>query len=150
VRRHIVRYGALLLLLAGVLYLVTEWLLIPSVVVGSSMAPTLQHGDLILVDVWSYRQRSPRPGEIVLFSGPLPGGAHLLKRVSRPQERGKAGFDAALWREGSGRPGSSLWLVGDNPESSVDSREFGLVPEEKVKGRAFFRYWPLSRAGSIR
>lgn len=36
--------------------------------------------------------------------------------------------------------GGDLWLLGDNPTGSDDSRIFGWVPPRLVLGRVLFRY----------
>ena len=149
-RRNIGRYAALLAILAVALFLATDRLVVPSVVVGPSMEPTLRHGDLILVDLWSYRQRPPRAGEIVLVSVPSPDGSELLKRVVLHPAPESERPVVSRWSEDAESAGPPLWLEGDNPGSSVDSRAFGSVPSKRVKGRAFFCYWPVSRAGPIR
>ena len=41
------------------------------------------------------------------------------------------------------------FVLGDNRSISVDSRFFGAVPQNHIFGKAFFRYWPLSRFGKI-
>ncbi len=40
-------------------------------------------------------------------------------------------------------------MMGDNRANSRDSRFFGTVPEEKIEGEAFLRFWPLDRLGSL-
>ncbi|MCL2481127.1 MAG: signal peptidase I [Spirochaetaceae bacterium] len=37
------------------------------------------------------------------------------------------------------------FIMGDNRELYLDSRSSGLIPEQSVKGKAVFRYWPLKR-----
>jgi signal peptidase I len=37
-------------------------------------------------------------------------------------------------------------VLGDNRPISCDSREFGLVPQELLKGRVRVRFWPLATA----
>lgn len=123
--------GVLALVLVG-LFLTTTWLLIPWTVGGCSMTPALESGDRVLVDLWSYRNRAPRVGEIILMEGPH--GLMMVKRVD------------AL----SGPAGGEVLVSGDNQADSSDSRTFGAVRLEAVKGRVIFRYWPLSESGPIR
>lgn len=40
----------------------------------------------------------------------------------------------------------AIFLVGDNPSSSTDSRQFGAVPREQIVARVRWRYWPLPPA----
>lgn len=47
-------------------------------------------------------------------------------------------------------PEDSLYVLGDNTDSSLDSRYWGAVPMENVKGRAFLRYWPVNKIKVIR
>lgn len=48
-------------------------------------------------------------------------------------------------------PEGQLLVFGDNSADSYDSRYWGTVPIENVKGKAFFRYWPVYpwRVGTI-
>lgn len=43
-------------------------------------------------------------------------------------------------------PQGMLFVMGDNARESVDSRYFGFLPDESVRGRAVFTYWPFARA----
>jgi signal peptidase I len=42
-------------------------------------------------------------------------------------------------------PANFLWLEGDCPLFSVDSRQYGPIPASSVTGRLVFRLWPWSR-----
>ncbi|HEX5045359.1 MAG TPA: S26 family signal peptidase [Candidatus Polarisedimenticolaceae bacterium] len=145
-RRTVLAVGAVLAGTALAVLVVTRWVAIPWMVVGPSMAPTLEHGDLVLVDRWSYGRREPRPGEIALLAGPR--GVPLVKRVLRgPLPRGERIGDLV----DPTRPREPLfWVEGDNRALSADSRQFGPVPRGRFRGRVFFRYWPLSAVGPIR
>ena len=42
-----------------------------------------------------------------------------------------------------------FFVLGDNRPRSCDSREFGLVPQDYIRGKVELRVWPPARAGSI-
>ncbi|MDO8805223.1 MAG: signal peptidase I [Elusimicrobiota bacterium] len=44
-------------------------------------------------------------------------------------------------------PAGQYLVMGDNRDRSCDSRYWGAVPENLIKGRAWFTYWPPSRMG---
>ncbi len=117
------------LLLVGFL-LATECLVRPWVVAGPSMEPTLFAGDRVLVDRWTFRHRTPRTGELVLVVEET--GGMLVKRVVAADPREK-----------------TFQVLGDNLAASRDSRHFGSVGRDRVRGRVVWRYWPLSRLGAL-
>ena len=41
--------------------------------------------------------------------------------------------------------GDSYFLMGDNREISYDSRSFGPVKRDQIKGKAVLRIWPISK-----
>lgn len=81
-------------------------------IVGLSMEPELCNGEMWLVRSGFRRVKS---GSVIVFS--LPDRPHLVqvKRVIRREDGG--------W-----------WVEGDNPHHSTDSRDFGAVPENSIKG----------------
>jgi signal peptidase I len=52
-------------------------------------------------------------------------------------------------------PDGRLWVMGDHRSDSADSRAHlgdpggGTVPVDRVIGKVFVRFWPLSRAGGV-
>ncbi|MEI2827077.1 MAG: signal peptidase I [Dermatophilaceae bacterium] len=52
-------------------------------------------------------------------------------------------------------PAGRIWVMGDHRSNSADSRAHlgqpggGMIPLDDVVGRAWLRYWPLDRIGSI-
>ena len=95
-------------------------------VAGLSMAPTLQPGDRLVV----WRTTSVRPGDIVAASDPRQPERTVLKRVMSVHPDG-------------------VFLLGDNPGQSTDSRQFGNVPIKSLLGKAVYRYAPPARAGRL-
>lgn len=47
-------------------------------------------------------------------------------------------------------PKGTVFVLGDNSASSLDSRFWGFVPEENIVGRAELIYWPLDRIRLIK
>ena len=39
--------------------------------------------------------------------------------------------------------------MGDNRTKSVDCREIGCIPFDKLEGIVFFRFWPLNVIGKM-
>ena len=139
---------ALLLALLLLFVLLTSHVALPWVVAGPSMLPTLQPGDRVLVDPWSYRRRVPRPGEVVLLEGPRAQPGWLVKRAACLPPGGDRFPQPGPW-DGLSSSRAGIWVLGDNPDRSLDSRRFGPVPRERLVGRIFWRYWPPSRFGSL-
>lgn len=89
------------------------------------MEPALRDGDWILV---TRLGGPPRVGQIVLARDPRVPERLVLKRVAATAD-------------------GAFTLLGDRPDASTDSREFGPVKRDAVLGRAVFRYAPIRRAG---
>ena len=101
-------------------------------IAGRSMEPALEDGDWVLVDPAAYGARLPRPGELILAPAPREPERVVIKRVADVSRDGR------------------LTVLGDAPDHSTDSREFGSIGGADVRGRPWFRYWPLERLGPLR
>jgi nickel-type superoxide dismutase maturation protease len=97
------------------------------VVRDTSMQPALLPGDRLIVVRWL----TPRVGDIVVFRDPQRATDFTIKRVARRFA------------------GGDLYVLGDNPNVSRDSRIFGAVPRALVIGRVFYRYLPSTRRGRV-
>ena len=125
----------LLVLLLIAFYFATSYVAIPWRVQGPSMEPALASGERVWIDLWSYRHRSPRVGEIVLFVGPPPSEARLIKRVAAPLPFPDDRPQPGNWGPADRRAGAGIRVLGDNREESFDSRHFGPVPRSRILGR---------------
>ena len=47
-------------------------------------------------------------------------------------------------------PSNSYFAMGDNRDQSCDSRFWGPVPRENIKGKAWFIHWPIKKIGFIK
>ena len=138
-----------------------------SVVRGSSMAPGIHDGDRILVDQVSYMFRDVQRGDVVVMRYPLDPRVDYIKRiVGLPGDevtiRGSQVFvngdllDEPYVQQPDARSFCSTkvgpqhyFVLGDNRAHSADSREFGQVPRDYLRGKVDVRVWPFSRAGWI-
>ncbi len=134
-------------------------------VAGPSMENTLFSGEQILVDRISYHFRKPARGEIVICRYPGDKQAYVKRIVALEGERvevlsghilvdGERVDESAYWQGaisgGMGEvlvPKGHIFVVGDNRNRSVDSRDprIGPIPMERVIGKAMAVAWPLSR-----
>ena len=46
-------------------------------------------------------------------------------------------------------PDNCIFVMGDNRNYSTDSRAFGCVPLEKIEGKVWIRFWPLTLFGKV-
>ena len=138
---------------------------------SGSMIPTLLIGDHILVNKFIYRFRDPMRGDVVVFKYPVDEHRDFIKRViglpgetifikdrqifvncqppaptCQPikdpwgyyEDRMGVGGEVYGPKE---VPPSSYFVMGDNRNNSQDSRYWGFVRVDKIKGQAFVIYW---------
>lgn len=83
------------------------------------MQPTLEPGDRVLVRRLG-RKPAPSLGTVVVTWHPQRSKLRLIKRLKSVDETG-------------------LWLLGDNPAESTDSRQLGAVPTNLLIGEVVGR-----------
>lgn len=153
-----------LVILLPIRYFVAQ----PFIVVGSSMYPTFQNGDYLIVDEISYRFEKPKRGEVIVFRPPAPNNTkdHFIKRiiglpgetvtvlgnkVTIKNKDNPSGFVLPESYVSSERNAdkeltlgnNQYFVMGDNRAVSSDSRIWGAITSDEISGRAFARLFPF-------
>lgn len=138
----------------------------PFVVEHSSMWPTIEEGEYILVDKVSYRFHQPQRGDIIVFRPPWNSGRPYIKRVIGLPGDIVEIKDGSVFVNGerldepyAGRtqdllpplevPRDEYFVLGDNRNNSYDSRRGWTVNRKDIVGKAWVTYWPPGRWGPI-
>ena len=164
-RNHVVKGVYALIIASAVFSLMRIFIAEITPVDGPSMESTLFSGEQILVDRISYYLRKPARGEIVICRYPGDRRAYVKRIVALEGEsvEVRAGLihvngvrldESAYWNgvisKGMDRltvPEGHIFVVGDNRNRSVDSRDprIGPIPMGSVIGKAMAVAWPLFR-----
>ncbi|WP_405322337.1 signal peptidase I [Frisingicoccus sp.] len=157
------------IVVVAVMFLVVKFVGQRTVVLGSSMEPTLQDGDNLITDKITYRLIEPKRFDIVVFPYKENTSKLLIKRIiGMPGEKvqiknGKVYINdtelkddvygnALMVDEGIvGDPvvlaADEYFVLGDNRNHSQDSRfaSVGNIHRDDIIGRAWVRIWPLNK-----
>jgi len=151
--------------LVPLILLVIQGLLLQvSVVRGQSMEPNLQDGDRLVIDKVSMTFVAAGIGDVVIMRSPTNPAVDYVKRIVALPGDEVAMHRGVLYRNGAPAelgdcipdlaqmeaiqvPDGHYFVLGDNRPISCDSREFGLVPAQYLKGKVCLRFWPLQAAG---
>lgn len=136
------------------------FLFAPYEVHGTSMSPTLNGEELLVVNKWIYNIKEPEYGDIIVFH--TSETKDFIKRIiGLPGDRIKI-ENGILYRNGKplhetyikGRmegtfeevlvPSGHLFVLGDNRNNSKDSRVIGTIRMQDVVGRAEMVLLPIS------
>jgi len=110
-----------------------------AVVAERSMSPTLEPGDRLVV------LPGGPPGLPWLRGVPRVGSIVIAEREGRLDVKRVASRPAAV-----PLATNELWLLGDNPAASNDSRQSGALPLSALRGIVLFRSGPAGRRGRVR
>jgi len=142
----------------------------PFVVSGSSMVPTFENGDYLIVDEISYTLGTPKRGDVVIFRYPKDPSKFFIKRIiGLPDEtvsikgnivtivnkENPDGFELLEpFIKNTANNNTSVkldddeyFVMGDNRSGSSDSRVWGPVKKNLLVGRALLRLLPVNKIG---
>lgn len=125
---------------------------------GSSMNPTLNDGQYLIINNVSYLLEEPKRGDIIVFQHPQ-NDLNLIKRViglpgdhieitnrqvkvngvplEEPYIQAPPTYNGA-WDV----PEGQYFVLGDNRNNSSDSHSWLYLPQENILGKAEVIYWP--------
>jgi signal peptidase I len=165
---ELIRTGLLVLL---IVLPVRIFIAQPFVVSGASMEPTLSSGDYLIIDQLSYRFEKPKRYDVAVFRYPNNPSKFYIKRIiGLPGETVNiSGGDITIINENHPdgftvtepylAAGSTFsddfsvtldedeyFVLGDNRDSSADSRTWGALPKRFLVGHAFLQLLPVGEA----
>ena len=153
------------LVLAIVLYL---FIMTPHEVVGNSMHPTYKNGEMLMANKITYRVSEPKRGDVIIFKFSdtqdfikrivgVPGDEVMIKDgkiyINNELLDESKYLQSSVITNGSSylHEGQSItiqeneyFVCGDNRTNSSDSREFGPITQDKIKGKAWIVYFPFT------
>lgn len=151
---------------------VRYFLIQPFYVKGASMEPNFFDHEYLIIDEISYRFNEPKRGDIIVFRYPKNPQEYFIKRlIGLPGEEvqikeGKVfiyneenpdgiALEENYLEDGTRTYGLSdkktklneneYFMLGDNRNSSKDSRSFGPVNSSYITGKVLLRGWPFDR-----
>lgn len=151
---------------------VRYYLIQPFYVKGASMEPNFYDKEYLIIDEISYRFRAPMRGDIVVFRYPRNPQEYFIKRIiALPGEKAQIKDGAVYFYNETNPQGVKLeetylptgdrtyglneeiitldqdeyYVLGDNRNSSKDSRSFGPLPRNLITGKVILRGWPFDR-----
>ncbi|MCD4756265.1 signal peptidase I [bacterium] len=153
------------LVIAVVLYL---FIMTPHEVLGNSMHPTYQNGEYLMANKVQYRFSDPQRGDVIIFKYSdtqdfikriigIPGDSISIKDgkvyINGDQLDESSYLADTVYTSGGDymAEGQTIaigegeyFVCGDNRPHSSDSRTFGAITQDRIKGKAWIVYLPLS------
>jgi len=136
-------------------------------VYGSSMLPTIEEGDYIMVSKASYFFGEPQLGDIIVLRSPQNPNSDLIKRVIAMPGDNVEIKDDTVFVNGAALvepytlepphylvlpqeiPSGQYFVLGDNRNNSNDSHNGWTVPRQNIVGKASLSIWPPSQWGLV-
>ena len=172
--KEILSTSIYLLCVLIVTYLIIHYVGQRTEVQGSSMEPTLQNADNLIVDKISYRVREPQRFDIIVFPFQVEEDTYYIKRIiGMPGEKVRIDWDGTVYIDGEALeegygleviqdPGRAVdeielgedeyFVLGDNRNNSTDSRAelVGNIHKDDIIGRAWVRIYPFEKFGKLK
>ncbi|MFC1613217.1 signal peptidase I [Patescibacteria group bacterium] len=147
----------------------------PFYVKGASMEPNFHENEYLIVNELVYRLKDPMRGDIIIFKNPRNQKEYFIKRIlGLPNETIKIYDHKIQIYNSSHQDGiiieepylssdeittgneiielkeNQYYVMGDNRNKSLDSRNFGPIKKESIIGKVFLRGWPLDKVDLLK
>jgi signal peptidase I len=152
----------------GLAALIQAFVIRPFIVSGNSMDPIIKDKEYLIIDEVSYRFKEPERGDVIVFRAPPEPSKYYIKRViGLPGDtvQSQSGYITITNKEYPHGftlsepyithtykddftvtvPPGKYFVMGDNRAESYDSRGWGPLPFEEIRGRALLRLLPLTK-----
>ena len=170
IREFIIDFVKLIIVIVVILFLMI-YVVSVTQVVGNSMHSTLENGDVLVLNKIKYRFMDIKRGDIISLE--YADTKYLIKRVIGLPGDTISIRDNTLYINGevyienyldegleyddfelsslgyTTIPEDMYFVMGDNREDSLDSREIGLIKKEEIIGKVSFRIWPLNKLAAF-
>lgn len=150
--------------------LIRMFIVTPAQVDGSSMKPTLNDNNLVILNKLDYRLNDIKRFDVVVVDIKtekiikrvigLPGDTVSYKNKTlyingkKVEENFTHTNDTRDFKLGDigyqKIPGDKYFVVGDNRNNSMDSRIIGLVDKDQILGSVSFRFFPFNKIGKVK
>ena len=110
---------------------------------GPSMFPTIQDGNILLVDHLFFKYFGVKQGDIIVAQSPLQKNIQICKRLIHLPGEKYSWTDNDQYKQNITIPKNHYWIEGDNKEQSFDSRQHGPIPKQLIKGKVLLSLYPL-------
>jgi signal peptidase I len=153
--------------LAVVVFLLLQVTIQSSIVVGSSMEPSLQNGERLIVNKAIYHFEEPQRGDVIIFHSPADYQTDYIKRViGLPGDTIRI-TGGVVYVNGTPLtenyieappnysygpfvvPPDNYFVLGDNRTNSNDSHTGWTVPAQSIIGKAWLSIWPPGDWGIV-
>ena len=150
-----------LIIIAAIAVLITTLVLPVLQIAGTSMEPTLNNGDIVVL----LKTSKLHYGDLCGFSYSnkilikrviaMPGDTIVIDETGSVFVNGECIDEPYITEKGLGEcdiefpftvPENTYFLMGDHRTTSIDSRSsvIGCIPTEQIVGKLFLKVWPLS------
>ncbi len=154
----------------GIVFLVSNFVLTHTRVIGHSMEGTLHDGEYLFINRLTYQFSDPKQYDIIVFQH-TDDEKYIKRVIACPGQTvqiidGNIYVDGMVLNENYGNAtiidsgvaadpitlgDDEYFVLGDNRNNSADSRskDVGLIKRDKIQGKVLLRFYPFDKFGTV-